>query len=134
MHKLMLVVIVGLALSGCLDSTPKEPEMNAVMGSCESNSNFTRYVSCIKANYKRHPDHSDVKSLYARLDSINEDYENGLVSSIKAKAAARKAYDDTVGAGNARARANWAASYKPLFPPSRRPITCTTVYNTTTCD
>jgi len=124
MYKVLLGVVVGFALSGCLN--PLEPKMTSVMDSCESRSNFTSYVSCIKTNYKRDPGASTVRSLIARLNSINEDYENGSISEIKARAAARIAYDDTVGEGNARQRANAAASY-------RAPISCTTYGNTTNC-
>ena len=124
MYKLVLVGIAGFALSGCLNSM--EPSMSSVMDSCESRSNFTYYVSCIKTNYKRFPDRSETRSLYARLDSINEDYEEGRLSFIKAKAAARIAYDNTVGAANSRRNANAAASY-------RAPITCPTYGNTTNC-
>ena len=124
MYKLVLVGIAGFALSGCLN--PMEPKMSSVMNSCESRSNFTSYVNCIKTNYKRAPDRSETRSLYARLDSINEYYEEGKLSFIKAKAAARIAYDNTVGAANSRRNANAAASY-------RAPITCTTYGNTTNC-
>jgi len=124
LYKLVLAGIAGFFLSGCLN--PMEPSMSSVMDSCESRSNFTYYVSCIKTNYKRAPDRSETKSLYARLDSINEDYENGKLSLIKAKAAARIAYDNTVGAANARRAANAAASY-------RAPMRCTTYGNTTNC-
>ena len=124
MYKLVLAGIAGLALSGCMN--PMEPRMSSVMNSCESRSNFTSYVSCIKTNYKRDPDDSTVRSLIARLNGINEDYEKGSISEIKARAAARIAYDDTVGEGNARRAANAAASY-------RAPMTCTTYGNTTNC-
>lgn len=111
-------------LSGCLN--PMELRMRSVMDSCESQPNFTSYVSCIKTNYKRNPSASTVRSLIAQLNSINEDYENGSISEIKARAAARIAYDDTVGEGNARQTANAAASY-------RAPMTCTTYGNTKNC-
>ena len=124
MNKVLLVVLSCFALSGCFN--PIAPSMSSVMTSCESRSNFTSYVSCIKTDYKRDPGHSTVRSLIARLNSINEDYENGSISEIKARAAARIAYDDTVGEGNARGRANAAASY-------RAPRTCTTYGNTTNC-
>ena len=124
MYKLVLAGIAGFVLSGCLN--PMEPSMNSVMDSCEPQPNFTSYVSCIKTNYKRDPSHSTVRSLMAQLNSINEDYENGSISEIKARAAARIAYDDTVGEGNARKAANAAASY-------RAPRTCTTYGYTTNC-
>ena len=124
MYKSVLAGVAGFVLSGCLNSM--EPSMSSVMNSCESRSNFTSYVSCIKTNYKRYPNDSTVLSLMARLNSINEDYENGSISEIKARAAARIAYDDTVGEGNARKAANAAASY-------RAPMTCTTYGNTTNC-
>ena len=100
--------------------------MHVVMDTCENRSNFTAYVSCIKTTYKRNPSHSSVRSLYAQLDGINEDYQNGVLSDVKAKAAARIAYDNTVGASNARAAARAAAAYTA-------PITCTTIGNTTQC-
>ena len=124
MYKIIVLGIAGLVLSGCMN--PLEPPMSSVMSSCESRSDFTSYVNCIKINYKRDVNSSDVKSLMARLYSINEDYENGSISEIKARAAARIAYDDTVGKGNARRSANAASSY-------RAPITCTTYGNTTNC-
>ena len=129
MYKVLLVVIAGFSLSGCLNQSPS---MSSVMGSCESRSNFTSYVNCIKTDYTRYPDRSEIRSLYARLNSINEDYENGSISETKARAAARIAYDVTVGTANARRNANAAASYSA---PSR-PMSCITTGNrikTTNC-
>lgn len=123
MNKLVWVGIAGIALSGC---NLVAPQMSSVMQSCEYSPNFTSYVSCIKTDYTKDPGASTVRSLYARLDSINEDYENGSISEIKARAAARIAYDQTVGEGNARAAANAAASYVA-------PVTCTTYGNITSC-
>lgn len=130
MYKVLLSAVAGFALSGCM-----EPEMDDVMASCESNSNFTSYVNCIKTDYKRDPSASTVRSLIARLNSINEDYENGSISEIKARAAARIAYDETVGEGNARRRSNAAASYRaPTAAASyRAPTTCYTTGNITNC-
>lgn len=124
MYKVIVLGITGLFLSGCM--SVMEPSMSSVMNSCETRSDFTSYVSCIKTNYKRNVNSSSVKSLMARLYSINEDYENGSMSEIKARAAARIAYDETVGASNARSRSNAASSY-------RAPMTCTTYGNTTNC-
>jgi hypothetical protein len=121
MYKLSLLGIAGLLFSGC---GIMHPQMHVVMDSCESRPNFTSYVSCIKSEYKRNPGSSSVRSLYAQLDGINEDYQNGILSDVKAKAAARIAYDNTVGASNARAAARAAAS---------APITCTTIGYTTQC-
>lgn len=125
MYRLVLIAISGFVLSGCLN--PMEPPMTVVMANCESRSSFTSYVSCIKSEYRRNPGASSVRSLYAQLDSINEDYVNGSISEVKARAAARIAYDNTVGVSNARKRANAAAS-APAGP-----ITCTTIGNTTSC-
>ena len=121
MYKVLLSAVAGFALSGCM-----EPRMDDVMASCESNSNFTSYVNCIKTDYKRDPSASTVRSLIARLNSINEDYENGSISEIKARAAARIAYDETVGEGNARALAN-AVAYQSAS------TTCYTTGNITNC-
>ena len=123
MYKLFLLGIAGLLFSGCAIT---EPTMNVVMDSCENRPNFTAYVSCIKTTYKRNPNSPSVRSLYAQLDGINEDYQNGILSDVKAKAAARIAYDNTVGTSNARAAARAAAAYNA-------PMTCTTIGNTTQC-
>ena len=124
MRNTLMVVIASFVLGGCLG--PIEPAMSNVMASCEGRSNFTAYMNCIKSNYKRFPNQSPTLSMYARLDSINEDYENGAISELKARAAARIAYDETWGKENSSRSSNAAASY-------RAPISCTTYGNTTNC-
>ena len=127
MYKVIVLGITGLLLSGCM--SVMEPSMSSVMSSCESRSEFTSYVNCIKTNYKRFPNRSETRSMYAQLDAVNEDYQNGLLSEVKAKAAARVIYDETVGAANARRASNAAASSSSY----RAPMTCTTYGNTTNC-
>ena len=73
--------------------------MSSIMTSCEQNS-FAKYNACIQSNYQRAPDSSNVKSLYARLNAIEEDVVKGQVTEIKAKALAWTAYDEAVGADN----------------------------------
>ena len=92
------LALVLLFLAGCFGSSA--PSMSSVMSSCESRSNFTSYVHCIKNDYTRDPSASTVKSLYARLAAIDEDYQNGVLSEVKARAEAYIAYDETVAAGN----------------------------------
>jgi hypothetical protein len=69
------------------------------MSSCET-PDFSDFNSCVQRNYARHPDASTVRALYAQLNAIEEDQQNGKISQIKAKAMAYTAYDATVGAGN----------------------------------
>ena len=88
------LALVLLFLAGCFGSSA--PSMSSVMSSCESRSNFTSYVRCIKNDYTRDPSASTVKSLYARLAAIDEDYQNGVLSEVKARAEAYIAYDETV--------------------------------------
>ena len=105
----MLIICIAFLLVSC---GVRAPSMSSVMESCETRSDFSSYVSCIKNDYTRDPGHQTVRSLYAQLSAINEDYQSGALSNTKARAAAYKAYDQTVGAGNARQRAN-AAAYNP---------------------
>ncbi|MDB4830406.1 hypothetical protein OAH41_04595 [Paracoccaceae bacterium] len=88
------------------------------MSSCESRSNFSSYVRCIKNDYTRDPGASTVKSLYARLAAIDEDFQNGSLSEVKARAEAYIAYDETVGAGN-RARRIAAAATDQAYEMTR---------------
>lgn len=83
-----------------------EPRMSSVMEDCDTRSDFSRYVSCIKSEYQRDRSAQSVRSFYVQLDAIKEDYENGALSNTKARAAAYRAYDQTVGAENARIDAN----------------------------
>lgn len=78
--------------------------MSSVMASCET-PKINDFNSCIQSNYTRNPGSRDVRSLYARLNSIVEDQQNGIISQIKAKALAYAAYDSTVEAGNRADRA-----------------------------
>ena len=102
-----VIIFVFLSLASC---GIMEPRMSSVMESCDTRSDFAQYVNCIKNEYKRDPNAQSVRSLYAQLDAIKEDYESGLLSDAKAKAAAYIAYDQTVGAENARLDAN---TYQP---------------------
>lgn len=89
-----------LFLAGCFGSGESlPPAMSSVMSSCESRSNFSSYVRCIKSDYTRYPNHPDVKSLYARLAAIDEDFQNGSLSEVKARAEAYIAHDETVAEG-----------------------------------
>ena len=124
MYKVSALGIACLVLSGCMPMM--EPRMSSVMSSCESFSNFTSYVSCIKSNYKRYPNHSVTRSMYAQLDALVEEYEDGTISQTKARSAAYIIYDKTWGAENKSRLANAAASY-------RAPMTCNTYGSTTTC-
>ena len=101
--------------------------MTSVMSSCET-PDFSDFNSCVQRNYARDPDGSTVRALYAQLNAIEEDQQNGKISQIKAKAMAYTAYDATVGAGNRsnnRRAAAWAAANKSM--------TCNTYGSTTTC-
>ena len=124
--KQVALALVLLFLAGC-SSEPLAPSMSSVMSSCESRSNFSSYVRCIKNDYTRDPGASTVKSLYARLAAIDEDFQNGSLSEVKARAEAYKAYDETVEAGNRAQRAAdaaYAASYTP-YTPYQAPATST---------
>jgi hypothetical protein len=127
MYKVIVLGITGLFLSGCM--SVMEPTMSSVMSSCESRSEFTSYVSCIKTNYKRYPNHSVTKSMYAQLDALVEEYEGATISQTKAMSEAYIIYDNTWGAENRSISANAAASSSSY----RAPMTCTTYGNTTNC-
>ena len=117
------LALVLLFLTGC-SSEPLAPSVSSVMSSCESRSNFTAYVRCIKSDYTRYPNRSEVKSLYARLSAIDEDFQKGVLSEVKARAEAYKAYDDTVAAANRARDIADAASYTP-YTPYQAPATST---------
>jgi hypothetical protein len=97
MIRKIILLLILLPLFGCLN--PTEPKMTSVMSSCET-PDFSDFNSCVQRNYARHPDASTVRALYAQLNAIEEDQQNGKISQIKAKAMAYTAYDATVGAGN----------------------------------
>ena len=129
------VLLCALVLTAC----NAEPAMHEVMQSCNSNSKFNAYVSCLKSTYKRYPNRQSVQSFYAQLDAAVEDYNNGKLTEAKAKAKAYEIYDATVGAGN-RARAQRRASGStvivnnptPVYTPtySRRTYTRSPLLNT----
>jgi len=91
--------VLALFLSGCMNSIT-QPMMKDVMASCESYTNFSDYNSCIQTDYKKNPNKSDVRAFYAILNSIDEDYRDGKLSEIKARAAAHSAYLETIAVGN----------------------------------
>ena len=79
--------------------------MSSVMSSCDT-AEISDLNSYIQGNYTRDPENRNVRSFYARLDSIVKDQKSGKISQTKAKAMAYTAYDETVGAGNKAVTAN----------------------------
>jgi hypothetical protein len=128
----MLKKIVTLSalifLAGC---EPSAPAMSSVMNSCETK-RFGDFNSCIQQTYTRDPNHKNVRSLYARLNAIEEDRRRGRITHTKAKALAYAAYDATVGAGNdaADAASRQAAA---AYLAANRPLTCNTYGTQTVC-
>jgi hypothetical protein len=127
MTKYIILLFVTLPLLGCLN--PLKPKLHSVMSSCDT-PDFSDFNSCIQRSYERSSG-SDVMSMYAQLNAIEEDQKSGKISQTKAKALAYKVYDATVGASNREARANNKALSRRLL--ADRPITCNTYGSTTTC-
>ena len=128
MTKYIILLFVTLPLLGCLN--PLKPKLHSVMSSCDT-PEFSDFNSCIQRNYERNPNASDVRSMYAQLNAIEEDQKSGKITQTKAKALAYKIYDATVGASNREADANNKALSRRLL--ADRPITCNTYGSTTTC-
>ena len=120
----MRLIVGTIVIVFCLSACETEPPMIDIMTKCDVGTEFDTYVDCIKFNYKRDPDSTDVISFYAQLDAVVEDYKEGRLSQAKAKAQAFALYDATVGAGN-KARAQRAAMMSAYTPPpvySPRPL------------
>ena len=125
-----LIALIGLPIF--LVACNTEPNMDAVMGSCEGNSNFNSYVSCIKTTYKRDPNARAVRAFYAQLDAISDDLKSGKVSEARARADAHMAYEATIGVANTRLREAW--DRQQAINSMNRTINCYTIGNQTTCD
>jgi hypothetical protein len=100
-NKLLILSATVLLLgSGCAF----KPMVSEVMTACSStNPPFPALVTCIKDTYNtqgRAPNHPDVKSFYAQIDVIVEEYNAKKLTDAQAKAQLYKTYDATVGAGN----------------------------------
>jgi hypothetical protein len=102
----LLCLVIGLV--SC--AKPEAP-MHIVMQNCSTQSNFSDFVFCLKANYKKAPNSSSVLSFYAQLDAVLESYDAGELSETKARARAYEIYDTTIGADNI-AQAARTATYK----------------------
>lgn len=110
MNRSLAVVVISTGILGACAQQPPKYFMSNIMQQCDSVTVFSGYVKCIKDNYNVSgidPASQDVRSFYAQLDAINE----RPLSYVEAKAAAYRAYDATVGAGN---RANRGVLCLPI--------------------
>ena len=130
MKKIAIISAFALVMTSC---GVIEPSMSSVMSSCEGNTNFGRYVSCIKNNYKRYPDRRITKAFYAQLDAINDDLKRGRISKPRAFADAHVAYENTIGSDNARRAASMQRAQAIYNMNRPRTTNCNTMGGYTNC-
>jgi hypothetical protein len=97
-----VAILVGTLVSGC--TIP----MTQVIEVCNKpNAPFPVVSKCVQDTYSEKgnaPRANSVQAFYAELAVINEDYKNKNISDAQAKANLYRAYQNTVGADNARSR------------------------------
>lgn len=103
--KPLLFFAAALLLAGC--ATVPDMPMSTVMRRCEHLTNFTDYSRCIRVTYDNEgndPSGPSVRAFYALMAEIEEANQKGVMSNIQAKAAAHRAFMNTVDADNNRNR------------------------------
>ena len=130
LRTILLCAVSSMLLASCGGMTEKK--MSEVMQDCDTGQKFSTFINCIKTSYKRNPNSETVRSFYAQVDAVVEDYKAGKLSEAKAKAKAYELYDATVGAGN-RAKRLRAASGSTVVvnnpTPIYRPVYSTNRYS-----
>jgi hypothetical protein len=100
----MRIIGLGIAyfLTSCVQA-PQKVQMATVMAQCDTVIEFVPYVACIKRSYSAYgtaPGGQPVLSFYAQLDAIAEQRTQNRITFLEAKAAAYRAYDETIGVAN----------------------------------
>lgn len=96
------ILLIGVALAGCT-----LPMTKVIDGCNSSNPAFPVVAKCIQDTYNEKgntPNATSVKAFYAELAVINEEYLSKKINDTQAKANLYRAYQNTVGADNARGR------------------------------
>jgi hypothetical protein len=101
-HYAYKALLIGILVSGC--TLP----MTKVIETCNRpDAPFPVVSKCVQDTYNEKgnaPKANSVQAFYAELAVINEDYKNKNISDAQAKANLFRAYQNTVGADNARGR------------------------------
>lgn len=131
------LILSSLALGGCgtlwLKPQPREPEPEPIV--CESLQEFQAFANCAKATLRSDSPSASERAYLSQLRSIEEDFQAGKLTDIKARAAADLAYLNTIDKADEakRNRDAMRRSGGTVVVPIHTPMTCTRFGNIINC-